>query len=246
MKEAWIKAALKITGDFEGGGYGSLAGNFDGQGVSAGILQWNLGQGTLQLLLGKYIVKFGPISENIIFPESIDHLAFLDRTDAIAFAKANMLDGKNLRSDWACCWKQFLRLKGCIEVQNDLARITYGRRAYEAMDAWEMHSLRSFCFFFDVSVQNGSMRGIKPFDINAHEFWELMEAVPDELKKHWEFITPTSEQMVLFVAGYRRSRKSKKPYQNDVLSRKACIAMGRGLVHGKVYSLDILDNINQS
>lgn len=44
--------AMNITGSFEGHkGWNNLSNNFDGQGVSLGILNQNLGQGTLQPLL---------------------------------------------------------------------------------------------------------------------------------------------------------------------------------------------------
>lgn len=44
--------ALNITGSFEGSrGFENLTGNFDGQGVSMGLLQQNLGQGSLQPML---------------------------------------------------------------------------------------------------------------------------------------------------------------------------------------------------
>ncbi|MFN9065810.1 MAG: hypothetical protein ACK5V3_01165, partial [Bdellovibrionales bacterium] len=43
--------ALNVTGSFEGNvGWKNLAGNFDGQGISMGLMQQNLGQGTLQPL----------------------------------------------------------------------------------------------------------------------------------------------------------------------------------------------------
>ena len=49
---------LALTGAFETaagfpGGFSHVAGNFDGQGISFGALQWNLGQGTLQPLLAQ-------------------------------------------------------------------------------------------------------------------------------------------------------------------------------------------------
>lgn len=44
--------ALNITGSFEGGrGFANVTGNFDGQGISLGLLQQCLGQGSLQPLL---------------------------------------------------------------------------------------------------------------------------------------------------------------------------------------------------
>lgn len=50
-EKAEFAIALNITGSFEGkAGWKNLAGNFDGQGISLGIMQQNLGQGTLQPL----------------------------------------------------------------------------------------------------------------------------------------------------------------------------------------------------
>ena len=47
--------ALNVTGSFEGNrGFENLTGNFDGQGISMGLLQQNLGQGSLQPLLIAY------------------------------------------------------------------------------------------------------------------------------------------------------------------------------------------------
>lgn len=50
-EKAALAIALNITGSFEGNsGWKNLAGNFDGQGISLGLMQQNLGQGTLQPL----------------------------------------------------------------------------------------------------------------------------------------------------------------------------------------------------
>lgn len=55
--------ALNVTGTFEGvSGWENLTGNFDGQGISMGLLQWNLGQGSLQpiwnVMLQRYSSQF--------------------------------------------------------------------------------------------------------------------------------------------------------------------------------------------
>lgn len=49
--------ALRITSTFETGrplGFGGLTGNFDGMGLSFGLLQWNIGSGSLQPLLWEF------------------------------------------------------------------------------------------------------------------------------------------------------------------------------------------------
>lgn len=51
QEQMQFAVALNITGSYEGNvGWKNLAGNFDGQGISMGLMQQNLGQGTLQPL----------------------------------------------------------------------------------------------------------------------------------------------------------------------------------------------------
>jgi len=48
-----ITTAIGITGNFENPGdpFQGVTGNFDGQGISLGVLQWNIGQGSLPPLV---------------------------------------------------------------------------------------------------------------------------------------------------------------------------------------------------
>jgi hypothetical protein len=49
----WLKTALEVTGGFEtdGNPWAGISNDFDGQGISCGILQQNIGQGSLQPLV---------------------------------------------------------------------------------------------------------------------------------------------------------------------------------------------------
>jgi hypothetical protein len=53
LNPASIEKALSITGHFEDSDdpFGAVSGNFDGMGISLGVLQWNIGSGSLQPLL---------------------------------------------------------------------------------------------------------------------------------------------------------------------------------------------------
>ena len=57
VRDETASKALRLTGAFEGGG---LAGNRDGQVISWGPLQWNVGQGTLHPLL-KRVHELDPV-----------------------------------------------------------------------------------------------------------------------------------------------------------------------------------------
>src|SRR5262245_9926790 len=61
---------LALTGAFETSSgfpecYCGLAGNFDKQGISFGVLQWNLGQGTLQPLLSEMVTEHRDVAGTI-------------------------------------------------------------------------------------------------------------------------------------------------------------------------------------
>ncbi|HEY3581780.1 MAG TPA: hypothetical protein VGK82_14600, partial [Pyrinomonadaceae bacterium] len=51
----WLKTALEVTGGFETDGdpWAGISNDFDNMGISCGILQWNIGQGSLQPLVKK-------------------------------------------------------------------------------------------------------------------------------------------------------------------------------------------------
>ena len=104
---SYLVTALQITGSFEGSGYNQISGNFDGQGISAGILQWNYGQGSLQnKILRPLIDEYGTEVIDEKFPLPVCQTAYMTPKEAIAFAKKYMLDDKGrLRKNWADGWR---------------------------------------------------------------------------------------------------------------------------------------------
>ena len=78
---------LKVTSKFEGTDFGTVVGNFDGNGVSAGILQWSLGQGTLQSYILNHI---NPMMYD--FPLPITNLIGLNKQAALVWHKDNCCD----------------------------------------------------------------------------------------------------------------------------------------------------------
>ena len=53
LAKSWVQTALKVTGHFEDSTdpLGGVSGDFDGMGISVGVLQWNIGMGSLQPLV---------------------------------------------------------------------------------------------------------------------------------------------------------------------------------------------------
>lgn len=237
-REVVERTAMMITGQFEGAGWGGVAGNFDGQGLSAGVLQWNFGQGTLQQLLLKYQATYGDIPRKY-FPKNINPLAYYDPVEAVEFAKKFMLDDEgDVMPRWERAWDRFLTTDRGKAVQTAMSR-PYLEKAEAMMIEAGMNSTRTFCFFFDVAVQNGSMKGVKVGRIpNTALLNMIIRNSGSKNKELWEKAPMSVEQTILLLAAYDRSRLSNPRWVLDVMSRKGTIAVGQGIVHGKKYDFN--------
>jgi len=85
--------SLALTGTFEtgqlaSGCFATVAGNFDGQGISYGALQWNFGQGTLQPLLKEMMAAHPDIMADIFGPDldALQQAVNGSKQDALDFA----------------------------------------------------------------------------------------------------------------------------------------------------------------
>ncbi|ANF94906.1 hypothetical protein [Paenibacillus bovis] len=221
LKEDSIQKAIKITGAFEGRGYTNIAGNFDGQGLSLGFLQWNIGQGTLQPLLLKYINNY-KVDAQTIFGNHYSKLTQVlngSKQEQMNWAKS-ITDGRKIQNDWK---EQFIKLCNTNEfqkIQND-AMSTYIDMAYNMADEFNLKSERGLALVFDIAVQNGGFKSSIKNSIKA--------------KINTNQLT---EKEVLTVIAQAAVDKSKAKYQGDVNSRKFTIVNGTGTVHGKSYNLE--------
>ena len=231
-----LDIACQITGSFEGTGQTNIAGNFDGQGISMGFLQWNLGQGTAQeKILGKYAYHYGKEKLDSFFPSPISEVLDLSKSESIQFAEKNILRGINeFKPGWKEAFKKFLSTDEVLELQK-VAALEIARKAQSYCNEYKFDSIRAFCFFFDVVVQNGSMLNIKPssiMDARARLCINFSEYTQDG----WNSLKPSNESIVLANLIFVRARKNK--WRKDVLSRKLTIAFGSGTVHGKFYNFE--------
>lgn len=238
----YLDRAIAITGPFEGAGYSNISNDFDQQGISAGILQWCFGQGSLQnVILKKYIAKHGSIDKLGIFPSGVkmDEIAKLGPAQALVVVRRNMLNGVNVKSDWLAAWKKFMLLPAVIILQKDgCAAVAKGAKSL--CEQWGMEgSERAFCFFFDIVTQNGSMRTAKRRVITRGEAQSLVGKANEQCRRIWAplIASASQEQMILLAAAFDRASTSRVQYFHDVYARKGTIALGSGFVHGRRWDL---------
>ncbi len=224
---------LALTGSFETGQlapgcFAAIAGNFDGQGISFGALQWNLGQGTLQpLLMEMYNNHHDIISK--IFGDDLQVMK-----NAISGGKQSSLSFANSIQDASkksvnSVWKSKFNSLGLtkefqtIEVKGASA---YYERAVKLCSDYGLRTNRGRALMFDICVQNGSISdNIKSLILSDFKMFQK-DLSPEEL-----------EVSKMRSIANRRAEAANPKFVEDVRKRKLCIAEGKGVVHGISYDL---------
>lgn len=232
-----LDLALTITGKFEGHNlFTNVSDNFDGMGVSAGILQWNFGMGSLQTkILAEYMKTNSDLDHH--FPEPIAQLVKQGTNEQdIVWVKDHMLqdDGVHLDPVWTKAWRDFMGLPSVIEIQKR-ACDGVSTRAQQIQSTLGLTSVRSYCWAFDIVTQNGDLKGLRldnP-DRDLAKTLIRMPLVSTPCRSIWAELIglATNESVSLFLLSYRRAKLANPRWFQDVFSRKGTIALGKGYVH---------------
>jgi hypothetical protein len=196
--------------------FGSVAGDFDGQGLSFGALQWNLGQGTLQPLLLQM--------EAVLDDRYAGLRAILRSPLAGQMAWAHSI--QDARHRVAEPWRLLFHELGLRpEVQEIQRAATAGiyHRALNMCAAYGLKSERAVALLFDIMVQNGGLPASVKAQIDV-EFRGLDAAEPEVTR--------------LRVIANRMAESASPRWIEDVRARKLAIANGEGAVHGRSYDLE--------
>lgn len=214
--------ALQITTCFEGGksmNYQALADDFDGQGMSFGLIQWNFGQDTLGPLLEKMLELdaaafagcFGPDTNYAILKTALEGD---DQAGQLAWARALQ------RSDKAA-WRAAFQAVGAVDafnaIQREQAAGEFHPLVIAAVDALRLIApsllgaleFRSYAALFDLCVQQRS----------------LTRAL-DAIRVRGQNEQPASQRELLKIAVVERGRLANGPWRSDCISRRMGILTG--------------------
>jgi hypothetical protein len=225
---------LALTGSFETSAlapacFAGLAGDFDGQGLSFGALQWNFGQGTLQPMLSEMATAHPDIMSSLFGDNLGAFNAMLGspRTQQLAWARGIQDSAKHTVSD---PWKSLFKALGltpefqAIEMAH---AATYHTAAVQLWQRFSLSTERAQALMFDISVQNGSISSATEAFIRAD-----FAAIPAGS-------APMDAELAKLQAIANRVAEASKPqYVEDVRVRKLTVANGSGTVHGVVYNLE--------
>lgn len=227
------KRCLALTGGFETGCgfpdcFAGLSGDFDGQGLSFGVAQWNLGQGSLQPLLQEALDQYPEVMAAVFH----DHLPALQamledgRDEQLAFARSIQQPLQHwLYEPWRGMFKALGRTRQFQDTQlRHAGRLFDG--AKDLVRRFGLRSQRGLALMFDILVQNGSIAKVTAARIDAD-----MAGLAAGLE------ASAREVAVMRIVAERRAEAAKAEWRADVRARKLCIAEGQGRVHGIAFDL---------
>ena len=249
--------ALKVTGTFEGSTFDSITGNFDGQLMSCGIMQWCLGQKSLQNeILRPFILKY----ENYDAEVTLKIPLLLSGAMTAEAWAAYIMGNPAMKG----LFKKLLGSNQMKEVQIEAASKLFDK-ALEIVGG-DTTSVKAVLWAFDIVVQNGSLKGcalpteMPLFDMACAELmhklqletdakyvskqnfdiWvECLDAMADEYRE--DATRANHLRLAAIYTTLDRAQKVNLKWKADVLSRKLTILLGRGYVHGHYINIDNME-----
>lgn len=228
---AW--RCLALTGAFETGlappgCFSAVAGDFDGQGLSFGALQWNFGQETLTALLASLSARyprlvaraFGARYHELRRALESDHAARMSFARAIQDSATHVVV-----AEWRAAFAALGATRECQAAQRAQATALFDEARARCGD-YGLWSERAVALVFDILAQNGSIAEATDTGIRA-DFVRLPERLDESAR----------EVEKLRIVARRRATAAAPRWVADVLARKLAIAEGGGAVHGAVFDL---------
>lgn len=263
----WIETALRVTGHFEDSAdpLGGVTGDFDGMGISLGVLQWNIGSNSLQSMV-QTVGRDHVLATMPHYGEELWEACATDVKRGLAICRGWQM-GSRLKPDARAELKVFTLSEPFVGQQ--VARA--GKVAGTAFAAAEAFANKDpsygaptkalFCWFFDVYTQNGGLKGLGYAEVSDFigrsggsgaddVICDWLAGCPETMAGYrdshanaglWRDSVP-DDRLSLFVLSYLRAQLSRPAYKADVMNRKATIAVQRGWVHRENHDLSTLLN----
>lgn len=234
LQKSLAYRCLALTGSFETNApvpdcFAGLSGDFDGQGISFGALQWNLGQGTLQPLLEEMNRKHARLLRDLLHNHYPLLGTFLKarREEQLAWARSIQDPIRHtIFEPWRGLLKSLGRTPEFQEIEAAHAETVF-QSAQKLCRSYQLWSERAVALMFDIVVQNGSIPNIVRAQI-LHDYEKLDPGLEEA----------DAEVARMTIIANRRAEAADPRWIEDVRARKRCCALGSGRVHGTEIDLE--------
>jgi hypothetical protein len=218
-----FERCLGLTVAFEGHGYTLVKGNWDGAGLTWGIIGFTIAGGELTGLL-KLADERHPQLVELAFGDLTPKLRSVLRAPLakqMEWADSVSVPPKkvNVAGAWFSAFEVLGKLPEIRALQRERAREKYFAPAEATAARFGLTSELGIALCFDIHVQNGGINAARTAKIRAR-----MPAAGE----------PALRRIVATVV----AETSKPQFVEDVRSRKMTIATGQGTVHGSKYVVE--------
>ena len=215
-----MERALQLTAAFEGNGFGLANGNFDGQGLTWGIIGFTWSNNEVQQILAEahktypvaFSDAFGALESKILAVLEMDHSSQMQWAYSVSVG-----NGERILPDWSTAFATLGAVVGVQAIQLGRVQSRYWSRAATDAATLNVQSEPGQALCFDIAVQNGGL--------DAGEIQNIQNA------------QAASEPALLKIVAQVVADHARPQYRQDVLTRKMTFATGKGTVHGDQYDI---------
>jgi hypothetical protein len=216
---------LQLTAAFEGHDFTLAQGNFDGAGITWGVIGFTLKHGELTKIVLAIEDSHPALVRQAFGARTDELLAVLRGPKArqMAFANAISLGPNKVRlaEPWRSGFRRFGELPAVQALQIHFAVRDYFRPARKTARELRLKTELGLALAFDSHVQNGG----------------VSTAARRHIKKQLAEHPIEREQERRVIVANAVARQSLPQFREDVRSRKLAIATGAGTVHGELFVL---------
>lgn len=217
--------AIGVTAAFEGHGFDLAAGNFDGAGLTWGIIGFTLQHGQLSEIVLEADTTDPNLVQQAFGKNAVECRQIMRAPRARQLAWADSISSgarkASVREPWRSCFRRFGQLPEVQALQLARVKRAYWDPARKTARELGLKTELGVALCFDIHVQNGSIRPSARERIRA-------EAAAHPIRR---------ERELLVIIANAVADASRPQFREDVRSRKLTLATGAGRVHGATYVL---------
>lgn len=215
---------LQVTADFEGTGFTKCVGNFDGAGLTWGIIGFTLKHGELEAILKKirtnhpdiFSAAFGNLEAKIVEVLDSSLTAQMNFANSISVGSNKM----KIKPEWAAAFEKLGSDERVQALQLERTENFFGI-AFRDVERFTVVNELGLALCFDIAVQNGGIDQTEGQRIR-NKITQNPPATPQDLRK---------------IIANVVAENSNPQFIEDVRKRKMTFATTQGTVHGSKYDV---------